>query len=452
MNIVMKKYVSRRTILRGLGASLALPLLDSMLPAFAGKASAAANSPVRLGMFYAPNGTSMPYWLPKTYGSNFAMSPILTPLEPYRDNLFVVSHLSNDVALGDGVGGHARSCAPWLTGTHIKKTEGADIRAGVSMDQIAAKQMGKETQLASLELSLDTDETIGACDSGYSCAYTNTVSWRDEHTPLPTENDPRAVFERLFGAAESTDTASRMARLAQEKSILDLALESVTSLKQTLGVQDQLRVDQYLAGVRDAERRIQATEAQSKRELPVLERPGAAPESYEQHCRLLLDLLALSYQTDMTRVSCFMMSKEQTGRAYPEIGVPDGHHPVSHHQNDPVKLEKLAKINTFHMKQFAYFLDKLKHTPDGDGSIFDHSLFVYGSGMSDSNLHFQLDLPTLLVGGVAGKNPGGRHAGFKNDTPVCNLWVSVLDRVGVPVEKFGNSTGRVDYLAGGVQV
>jgi hypothetical protein len=446
MGIVLKKSLSRRAILRGMGATLALPLLDSMVPAFGGRASAAAKAPTRVGWFYAPNGTAMPYWLPKTYGTSFEMSPILTPLEPYRDNLFVLSHLSNDVAVGDGVGGHARSCAPWLTGVHIKKTEGADIQAGVSADQLAAAYLGKETQLKSIELSLDNDESLGACDSGYSCVYTNTLSWRDERTPLPTENDPRAVFERLFGAADSTDANSRMARLSQERSIFDLALGSITDLKKSLGSHDQLRVDQYLEAVRDAERRIQTAEAQSKRELPVVERPGAAPETYEPHCKLLMDLLALAFQTDMTRVSTFMMSKEQTGRAYPEIGVPDGHHPVSHHQNDPAKIAKLAKINTFHMNQFAYFLDKLKHTPDGDGSVFDHSLFVYGSGMSDSNLHFQLDLPTLLVGGVAGTTKGGLHKGFRNDTPVANLWLTVLDRVNAPTEKVGNSNGRISYL------
>src|SRR5262249_18610190 len=252
--------------------------------------------------------------------------------------------------------------------------------------------------------------------------------------------------ERLFGAAESTDAPARLARLAKEKSILDVALANITGLKKTLGPQDQLRMDQYLDAVRESERRIQAAEGQSKRELPVVDRPGAAPEMYEQHCRLLMDLLALAYQTDMTRISTFMMSKEQTGRSYPEIGVPDGHHAVSHHQNDPAKLEKLAKINTFHMKQFAYFLDKLKKTPDGDGSVFDHSLFVYGSGMSDSNLHFQLDLPTLMVGGVAGHHVGGLHKGYSNSTPVANLWVTVLNTIGVPTEKFGNSTGSIAYL------
>ena len=445
MSIVTKKSLSRRTILRGLGASLALPLLDSMVPAFA-PVSAATKGPTRMGMFYAPNGTAMPYWLPKDYGLGFDLSPILLPLEPFRDNLFVLSHLSNDVAVGDGVGGHARSCAPWLTATHIKKTEGADIQAGISMDQVAAKHLGNATQLSSIELSLDSDESLGACDSGYSCVYTNTLAWRDERTPLPSECDPRAVFERLFGAAESTDASARLARLAQEKSILDLARESVTGLKRTLGPQDQLRVDQYLDAVREAERRIQASEGQGKRELPVVERPGAAPELYEDHCRLLLDLLALAFETDMTRISTFMMSKEQTGRAYPEIGVPDGHHPVSHHQNDPAKIAKLAKINTYHMKQFAYFLDKLRHTPDGDGSVLDHSLFVYGSGMSDSNLHFQLDLPTLMIGGAAGTAKGGLHKGYPNTTPIANLWVTVLNKIGVPTEKFGNSTGTVEYL------
>ncbi len=447
-SFVTKTHLSRRTILRGLGASLALPLLDGMVPAFAGAAHAATKAPKRLGAFYAPNGVAMPFWLPKTFEPGFALSPILSSLEPFRDNLFVLSHLSNSSGVGDGVGGHARSCGPWLTASRIKKTEGSDIRAGISMDQVAAKHLGKETQLSSLELTLDSNDTLGACDSGYSCAYTNTISWRDETTPMPMESDPRAVFERLFGAADSTNPAARQARLTQERSILDLALESVARLKQTLGVQDQLRVNQYLEGVRDTERRIQAAESQSQRELPVFDRPGAAPDTYEAHCRLMLDLLVLAFQTDMTRVSTFMMSKEQTGRAYPEIGVPDGHHPVSHHQNDPIKIEKLAKINTFHMQQFTYFLEKLRATPDGDGTLFDHSLFVYGSGMSDSNLHFQLDLPTLIIGGGAGTAKGGRHIAYRNDTPVANLWLAMLDKVDVPTEKFGDSTGRLEYLTG----
>lgn len=446
-NVVTKKHVSRRTILRGLGASLALPFLDSMVPALAGPVRAAMGMPKRVGAFYAPNGMSMGYWTPKSYGPGFEMTPILAPLEPFRDNLFVLSHLSNSAGVGDGVGGHARSCGPWLTSSRIKKTEGPDIRAGISMDQVAAKHLGQDTQLSSIELSLDTNETLGACDSGYSCVYTNTISWRDETTPMPTEADPRAVFERLFGAAESTDPAARMARLEQERSVLDLARESLSRLKQTLGAQDQLRLNQYLDGVRETERRIQAAEAQSERELPVVDRPGAAPGSYEQHCQLMLDLLVLAFQTDMTRVSTFMMSKEQTGRAYPEIGVPDGHHPVSHHQNDPAKLEKLAKINAYHTQQFAYFLDKLRQTPDGDGTLFDHSMFVYGSGMSDGNLHFQLDLPTVLVGGVAGTGKGGRHVGYRNDTPVANLWVTMLEKMGVPEETFGDSTGKLEYLS-----
>ena len=446
-SIVMKKSLPRRTVLRGLGATLALPLLDGMVPAFAGSVNAATTVPKRIGAFYAPNGMSMTYWTPKSHEPGFQLPPILEPLEPFRDNLFVLSHLANSCGVGDGVGGHARSCGPWLTSSRIKKTEGSDIRAGISMDQVAAKYLGKNTQLPSLELSTDSNNTLGACDSGYSCVYTNTISWLDETTPMPMENDPRAVFERLFGATESTDPAARMARLEQERSVLDLALESVSRLKQTLGAQDQLRLNQYLDGVREGERRIQAAEADSNRGLPVLERPGAAPDSYEKHVRLMLDLLALSFQIDMTRVSTFMMSKEQTGRAYPEIGVPDGHHAVSHHRNDPVRLEKLAKINTFQMQQFAYFLEKLRNLPDGDGTLLDHSMFVYGSGMSDGNLHFQLDLPTLLVGGGAGTSKGGRHVAYSNDTPVANLWARVFDKLEIPVEKFGDSTGKLEYLS-----
>jgi hypothetical protein len=315
------------------------------------------------------------------------------------------------------------------------------------MDQLAAQQLGQATQLASLELALDSVEVLGACDAGYSCAYANTIAWRDATTPLPMENNPRAVFERLFGASDSTDGATRLARIAQDRSILDFVTGEVTALKRVLGTGDRGKLTQYLEAVRDVERRIQTAERQTTRELPVVEQPAGIPDTFEAHAKLMYDLLALAYQCDLTRVATFMIGKEVSGRAYPEIGVPDGHHACSHHQNDPVKLEKLAKINTYHVQLLAYFLDRLRQTPDGDGSLLDHSLFIYGSGISDGNIHFHLDLPMLVVGGGAGTLTGGRHVRYANDTPIANLHVAVLDKLGVPVDRFGDSTGRLEALS-----
>ena len=450
MNFITRRSLSRRTMLRGMGATIALPLLDGMIPALTATARTAATPVRRLGCIYVPNGVEMRMWTPKTEGAGYALSPILEPLAPFYDQTLVLSGLADKVAVprpGEGIGDHARASATWLTGVHVKKTEGPDIRAGVSMDQIAAQTLGRETQLASLELALDSVEVLGACDAGYSCAYANTIAWRTPTTPLPMENDPRAVFERLFGASNSTDAATRMARIRQEKTILDIVTEEIGSLSRTLGSGDRQRLTEYLDAVRDVERRIQTAEAQSDRELPVLEQPQGIPDTFEKHIQLMYDLLALTFQADLTRVGSFMVSREVSSRSYPQIGVPDGHHACSHHQNDPVKLEKLAKINTYHLKQFAYFLEKLRSTPDGDGSLLDHSMFVYGSGISDGNIHFHLDLPMLVVGGGAGQLKGGRHLRYKNDTPLSNLYVSVLDKLGVQTEQFGDSTGRLEYLS-----
>jgi len=449
MSIITKKFLPRRTFLRGLGVSLALPLLDGMVPALTAAAKTAAKPVRRLGAIYTPNGMEMRKWTPKNDGAGFEFSQILESLNPYREHVNVLSGLADKVAVplpGEGIGDHARAASTWLTGVHVKKTEGPDIHAGVSMDQLAAQVLGKETQLASLELAIDSVEVLGACDAGYSCAYANTISWRTPTTPLPMENNPRAVFERLFGASNSTDSASRLARIQQEKTILDFVSEEVNGLERSLGVGDRQKLSQYLDAVRDVERRIQTAESQSGRQLPVVDQPAGIPDSFDKHCKLMYDLLALAYQADLTRVGTYMISREVSGRSYPEIGVPDGHHACSHHQNDPVKLEKLAKINAYHMSQFAYFLDKLKNTPDGDGSLLDHSVFVYGSGISDGNIHFHLDLPMVVVGTAAGQIKGGRHLRYKNDTPISNVYVAVLDKLGVPIDNFGDSTGKLDYL------
>ncbi|MEO2198166.1 MAG: DUF1552 domain-containing protein [bacterium] len=447
--IITKRYLPRRTVLRGLGASLALPLLDGMVPALSAQRATAANPVRRLGAIYVPNGVEMRAWIPAAEG-RLELSSILAPLEPVRDQVCVLSGLADKPAIpleGEGVGDHARAAATWLTGVHATKTEGPDIRAGVSMDQLAARELGKHTQLSSLELAIDSVEVLGACDQGYSCAYTNTIAWRNATTPLPMENNPRAVFERLFGAADSTDASARLARLRQDRSILDFVTSEANGLDNKLGAGDRLKMSQYLDAVRDVERRIQRAEEQSDREVPVVEQPVGIPDTFEAHARLMFDLLALAYQTDLTRVSTFMFGKEVSGRSFPEIGVPGGHHGYSHHQNDPNNLAMLAKINTHHIAQFGYFLEKLRDTPDGDGSLLDHSLFVYGAGISDGNLHFHLDLPTLLVGGGAGHLEGGRHLKYPSETPLTNLHVSVLEKLGLPMEQFGDSSGPLPYLA-----
>ena len=447
--IITKKHLSRRTVLRGLGTTLALPLLDGMVPALSALAKTAAAGARRMAVIYTPNGMMMPNWTPRGEGRGFEFSPILEALAPYRDELVVISGLADKYGWpqGDeGTGDHARAAATFLTGVHVKKTEGADIRGGVSMDQVAARTLGTETQLASLELAIESVEFLGACDSGYSCAYANTIAWRSPTTPLPMENDPRAVFERLFGGSDSTDAAARAARVSKEKSILDSVTDRVQELRRGLAPRDQVKIAEYLDAVRDVERRIQKVEEQSARELPVVDRPAGIPPTFEEHARLMFDLLLLAFQTDMTRVSTFMLGREVSGRAYPEIGVPDSHHPTSHHQNDPEKLRKLEKINTFHLKQFAYFVERLRSTPDGDGSLLDHSLLLYGSGISDSNIHMHDNLPLVLVGRAGGRIAGGRHVTYPKDTPVTNLFLNMLDIVGVPAETVGDSTGRLEHL------
>ena len=452
--MITNRTLPRRTVLRGLGASLALPLLDSMVPALAAAGSAAARPVRRFGAIYVPNGVEMRAWTPPgpddAISAPLELTPVLEPLAPVRDQVNILTGLADKVAIpreGEGVGDHARAASTWLTGVHVKKTEGADIRAGVSMDQIAARALGQETQLASLELAIDSVEVLGACDQGYSCAYANTIAWRTPTTPLPMENNPRAVFERLFGSTDSTDVKARLARLRQDRSILDFVTDEARGLRRTLGAGDRLKLTQYLDAVRDVERRIRMAETQSDRELPVVEQPVGIPDTFEQHCRLMFDLLLLAYQTDLTRVSTFMFGREVSGRSFPEIGVPGGHHGYSHHQNDPENLAMLARINTHHIRQLGYFLERMHATPDGDGSLLDHSLFVYGSGISDGNLHFHLDLPTLLAGGAAGRVAGGRHLRYPSDTPLTNLHVAVLDKLGLPVESFGDSTGTLGYLS-----
>ena len=440
---VTRKSLPRRTVLRGLGGVLALPWLDSMVPAFA---SAAART-VRLGALYAPNGMNMNRWTPASEGTAFELTPTLEPLAPFRDQMLVLSGLSNkeaDVQPGDAGGDHGRGQAAYLTGTHAKPTRGPDVECGISMDQIAAKELGKHTQFASLELSLEGGELNG-CDT--SCGYFSSISWRNPTTPMPMEADPRAVFERLFGISGSTDPAARLERIEKDRSILDGLLEEATRLQRWLGLDDKRRIAAYFESVRDVERRIQMAQEQSARELPTVEQPAGVPASFEEYGELMFDLMALAYQTDLTRVATFMLGREESTRTYPEIGVPEPHHPVSHHQNRPEPLEKLARINKLHMKLFAHFLDKLKSISDGDGSLLDNSVFMYGAGLSNSDVHYHHDLPILLAGGGGGQIKGGRHVKYPIETPLANLHVTVLDKLGISIDRLGDSSGRLSFGA-----
>jgi len=446
--VITKMHLSRRTMLRGLGTMIALPLLDSMVPALTALAGTAAAPVRRFGVFYVPNGMSMPYWWPKSEGPIAQLPPTLKSLEDLKDRVLLCGGLADEPANQvKGGGDHARSAGTFLTGVPFKFTSGADVSGSVSMDQIAAKQFAKETQLASLELGIESNNMLGACDGGSSCAYTNTIAWRDETTPLPIENDPRAVFERLFGTSGSTDASARLARMKRDQSILDFVGSEIKGLDKVIGPQDKIKVTEYLDSVRDIERRIQLAEAQNSRELPVVEQPVGVPTDYAEHAKLMMDLLALSYQTDMTRITTFMMAREVSAHAYPEIGVADSHHPLSHHQDEPAKLERLHKINEYHFQQFAHLVKKLSTMPEGDGTMLDYTLFMYGTGISDSNTHFHDDLPIALVGGKAAGIKGGRYIRYPKGTPLSNMHLTLLEKLGVPAETFGNSTGKVDRLS-----
>ena len=443
MNI-FKKTLSRRTVLRGLGASLALPLLDSMIPALSSASAQAAQPVKRLGVVYVPNGMAMKSWTPATEGADFEITRILQPLAAYQDRMLVLTGLDG---LRSNAGVHASASTRFLTGAIPARVE-SDLQAAVSIDQLVARQLGRETQLGSLELALDKNDVFGSCDIGFSCQYTSTIAWRDANTPLPMETNPRLVFERLFGDIGTTDPAVRLRRIRKDQSLLDAVSDRVSELNRSVGAGDRARLDQYLDAVRDVERRIQMAEVQSNRELPEVEQPSGIPDSYEEHAKLMFDMQVLAYQTDLTRVITFMLGRELSGRTYAEIGVPDSHHPTSHHRDDPVLYEKVTKINEFHTSLLAYYLDKLDATPDADGSLLDNMLLLYGAGMSDSNRHSNTGLPLVLFGGGAGTLKGGRHIRYRSGTPINNLHLTMLDKMGVPVDNLGYSTEQLDLLSG----
>ncbi|MDQ3650743.1 MAG: DUF1552 domain-containing protein [Acidobacteriota bacterium] len=448
--MITRKHLSRRTFLRGLGTTaIALPMLDAMMPAFASTASASVKAPTRLAFVYVPNGIVMDEWTPKGVGQAFEFTRILKPLESFREDMFVLSGLQdhNGNALGDGAGDHARAGASFLSGVHCKKTAGADIQAGVSADQIAAQVVGSKTRFPSLELGCEDSRTVGNCDSGYSCAYTNSVSWRTPTTPMPPEVNPRMAFERLFGTVDlSLDPATRARRLQYRKSILDMVRDDTQKLVGTLGQADRRKIDEYLFAVREIEKRIESAEKDNHEVLPTMEKPAGIPITFQEYAKLMYDLQVLAFQADLTRVSTLVIGREGSMRVYPEINVPDPHHPLTHHRNNPEWIEKVKKINCLHTEQFAYFLKKLKSTPDGDGTLLDHSMIVYGSGLSDGNRHSHEDLPILLAGRGDGGLKPGRHLVYKQGTPMTNLYLTLLDRMGVRPEKIGDSNGKIEHL------
>jgi hypothetical protein len=446
---ITKMALPRRTFLRGMGATLALPLLDAMIPALSAAKETTASSVRRLGFVYIPNGvamnSNMNLWKPATVGKDFEFSPILASLEPFRKHTVVVSGLSHAQAeaMCDGNGDHTRGVATWLNGVHPRHTEGADVLAGTTIDQMAALKLGKDTPLPSLELGLDTNLEVGNCENGYSCLYRNNLSWRSPTTPLAPEGNPRVVFERLFG--DGGTSAQRLAQMRKTRSILDSVLSEMTNLKRSLGTTDNAIVTEYFDAVREVERRIQMAEKHNgESAILELERPPSVPAKFEEHARMMFDLQCLAYQADITRVFTLMMGRESSARPFPEIGVPEAHHGLSHHRDDPETIVKYAKLNAYETQQVAYFLEKLSSTPDGDGSLLDHTLLLYGAGLSNPNEHAHIDLPLVLLGGANGQLKGGRHLQYSIDTPMTNLLLSMLDKVDVPVESLGDSTGRLD--------
>jgi Protein of unknown function (DUF1552) len=440
--IISKKAIPRRTVLRGLGSMLALPLLESMTPALSALQKTAARPINRFGVMYVPNGMIMKNYLPLTDGPAYELTPTLSALAPFRDRVLVLSGLECIPTPGRPGGAHAKASTRFLTDVSPPTSE-TWLDAGISMDQILAQETGRQTQVPSLELAIESGETAGACDTGFACPYTNTISWKSANTPLPTQNNPRVIFERLFGDSTSTDPKARLARLRQQRSVLDSVGEEVARLQGVLPQADRTKLTEYLDAIRDVEQRIQIAEEQSDQELPLVDHPAGIPSSWEDHLNLMFDLQVLAFQCDLTRVITLMVGHEHSGMTYPQIGVPDAHHPVSHHQQEPEKVAKVAKINAYHMQMFARLLQKLQATADGDGTLLDHVTMMYGAGMADSNSHSPIDIPMILAGGGAGNLKGGRHVRFKN-VPLANLHLTLLDQFGVRLERIGDSTGPID--------
>lgn len=443
--------MTRRTVLRGLGLSLALPWMESLAPRTLMAKGAAASPPNRMAFMFVPNGVHLPEWTPSTEGFGYALPRILQPLERVQDELSVLTGLTHDKGRsnGDGPGDHARCASVFLTGAQPRKTAGSNIRSGISVDQVAAQSVGFATKFPSLELGIEPGRGAGSCDSGYACAYSSNISWSSESTPVGKETNPRLVFERLFASGDSEKAnQSQLRRQAMQKSILDFVADDARRLQDRLGRGDQRKLDEYLNGVREVERRVVRAEGEDieqkiAADFPV---PEGTPSDYGEHIRLMGDLMVLAFQTDMTRIATFMFASAGSNRSYRNIDIPDGHHSLSHHRSDPKKLAKISNINRFHVQQLAYILERMKSIREGEGTLLDHSMVVYGSGISDGNRHNNENLPILLAGRGNGSIDSGRHIRFSQETPLCNLYLSLLDRVGAPVDYIGDSTGRLSGL------
>jgi hypothetical protein len=441
--MITRKALPRRTFLRGLGAAVGLPFLDAMAPAL----SAAPKAPVRMAFVYVPNGIDMRHWNPEWEGPMQELPRILKPLEQFKSDITLFGNLThnNGRALLDGAGDHGRCCGAYLTGVQPRKSA-VDIKVGISCDQIVANEIGHLTRFPSLEVGLEDARQAGDCDSGYSCAYTNNLAWRSEKQPLPPVLDPRALFERLFGTGANLTPEERARQTKFRRSILDFVSEDTKRLQLNLGPTDKRKLDEYLSSIREIERQLQKAETDNAQVDPGMPKPYGVPADFAEHFRLMTNMITVAFQADMTRVLTFLVTREGTSRPYREIGIPDGHHPLTHHRNDPALMEKVAQINTYHTTQLAGWFEKLKSTKEGDGSLLDNSMIVYGAGLSDGNRHTHEDLPTLIAGRAGGAFKGGRRIVYRKETPMCNLFLTMMDRMGVHAEHFGDSTGRVDGL------
>ncbi len=444
--IITKKQLSRRTLLKGLGVTVALPLLDAMTPALA-TAAEKVKAPTRMFFGAVPNGIEMKAWKPTGVGKDFEFTRILKPLEAYREDLLILTGLAHRTGASKEAGDHARAGGNYLTGVHPKRTTGADIEVGISVDQLAAQALGNKTRLASLELGCEATRMVGSCDAGYSCAYQNSLAWRTPSTPMPPEINPRLVFERLYGSLESSlDPKTQAALNEDRKSVLDYVNERTKKLVSTLGPTDKRKIDEYLTAIREIEKRIARVENDNRQLTPEIAKPNGIPANFADHVRLMHDLLIVAFQSDITRISTMLYSREGSNRAYPELGFTDGHHPITHHRYIPELVEKVTKINTYHLEQFAYFIGKLKSIQEGDGTLLDHCMIVYGSSHSDGNRHSHVDLPTIVVGRGNGALKTGRHIVYP-ETPMTNLFLTLLDKMGVPTDKLGDSTGKLQGLS-----
>ena len=444
--MITRKVLPRRTFLRGAGAAIALPFLDSMVPAMA-KAASMPEKPVRMAFVYVPNGIDMRNWNPSYEGPLQELPRILKPLEPYKQDFNLLGNLTHNAgrALLDGAGDHGRCCASYLTGIQPRKTM-VDIKAGVSFDQIIANKVGVKTRFKSLEIGMEDSRQAGDCDSGYSCAYTNNLAWRSETQPLPPILNPRALFERLFGEDAGLSPEARKRRNLFRRSVLDLVSSDARSLSADLGPTDQRKLDEYLSSVREIELQIERAEKDNQQINPGMEKPYGVPADFADHFKLMTNMITVAFQADLTRVVTFLVTHEGTSRAYREIGIPDGHHPLTHHRNQLPLMEKVAQINTYHMVQFAGWVEKLKSSKEGDASLLDNSMIVYGAGLSDGNRHLHEDLPTLVAGKARNHFKTGRRIVYRRETPMCNLFLTMMDRMGVPTEEFGDSTGPLEGL------